>query len=69
MLLIAPVNKDGRVGFKKKSPIHVADVVQMIELSTSRLDDEESELSEERKGQSTLKLGIRYKASLASPGF
>ncbi len=43
----APVNKDGRAGFEEKSPIHVADVVRMIEFSTSRLNDGESELSDE----------------------
>ena len=41
----APVNKTGRVGFEEKSPIHIADVVRMCELSTSRLNDEESERS------------------------
>ena len=63
----APVNKDGRVGFEEKSPIHVADVVRMIELSTSRLNDGESELSDERKVRSILKAGIGHEASLASP--
>ena len=39
----------------------------MIELSTSRLNDGESELSDERKVRSILKAGIGHKASLASP--
>jgi len=63
----APVNKDGRVGFEEKSPIHVADVVRMIELSNSRLNEEESELSDERKVRSILKAGIGHEAPLASP--
>ncbi len=33
----APMNKNSRVRFKEKSPIHVANVVQRIELSTFRL--------------------------------
>ena len=61
------MNKDGRVGFEEKSPIHVADVVRMIELSNSRLNEEESELSEERKVRSILKAGIGHEATLASP--
>jgi hypothetical protein len=63
----APVNKDGRVRFKEKSPIHTADVVRMIELSTSRLNNGESELSDERKIRSIFKAGIGHEASLASP--
>ena len=51
----APVNKTGRVGFEEKSPIHIADVVRMCELSTSRLNDEESERSAEPAVRSILK--------------
>ena len=42
-------------------------VVRMFEMSTSRLNEEESELSEERKVRSILKAGIGHEATLASP--
>ncbi len=51
----APVHKDGRVGFEEKSPIYFAEVVRMIELCYSRFNEEESELSDERKVRSILK--------------
>ena len=62
----APVNINGRVGFEEKSPIHIADVVQMTEMSTSRLNDEESELSNDvRAVRGILKAG-GHEALLAS---
>ncbi len=41
------------------SPIHA--LYEMFEMSTSRLNEEESELSEERKVRSILKTGIGHK--------
>jgi hypothetical protein len=41
-------------------------VVRMFEMSTSRLNEEESELSEERKVRSVLTAGIGHEATLAS---
>lgn len=63
----APVNIHGRVGFEEKSPIHIADVVRMYELSTSRLNDGESELSNDvRAVRSILKASGGHEATMAS---
>jgi hypothetical protein len=62
----APVNSQGSVGFEEKSPIHIADVVRMIEWSTSRLNGEESELNPARPVRSVLKAGNRHEATMAS---
>ena len=53
------------MGFKEKSPIHISDVVRMCELSTSRLNDEESERSAEPAVRSILK-AAGHEAQLAS---
>ena len=62
----APVNSQGSVGFEEKSPIHIADVVRMIEWSTSRLKFDESELNPARPVRSVLKSGNRHEATMAS---
>ena len=49
------MNSKGKVGFEEKSPIHIADVVRMYEMSTSRLNDEEPERSAELEVRSILK--------------
>ena len=51
----APMNSKGKVGFEEKSPIHIADVVRMYEMSTARLNDEEPEHSAELVLRSILK--------------
>ena len=56
------------MGFEEKSSIHIADVVRMTEMSTSRLNDEESELSNDvRAVRSVLKAVGGQEAPLASP--
>jgi len=61
----APVNSKGKVGFEEKAPIHIADVVRMYEMSTSRLNDEESERSAELEVRSVFKTA-GHEATLAS---
>ena len=51
----APVNSKGKVGFEEKSPIHIADVVRMYEMSTTRLNEEAPEHSAELVLRSILK--------------
>ena len=62
----APVDINGRVGFEEKSPIHIADVVQMTEMSTSRLNDEESELSNDVRAVRGILKAVGHEALLAS---
>jgi len=53
------------VGFAENSPTHIADVVRMYEMLTSRLNDEESERSAELEVRSVFKTA-GHEATLAS---